>query len=506
MADTALLRAAVESANDAVIITEARLDHPGPRVEYVNPAYCRMTGWSLEETIGATPRVLQGPKTSRALLERLKRDLATTRQFVGETTNYRKDGTEYEVEWRITPLCDDAGTVLKWVAVQRDVTERKRADQEREALVLALREQDKRKDEFLATLAHELRNPLAPLRTGLEVLNHDPGGSAGRAAREMMARQLGHMVRLVDDLLDVSRVSRGAVSLQKSRTDIRAVAETAVEAARPLIEAGGHKLEVELPGAPLELDADPTRLAQVVGNLLANAAKYTPPGGSIRLSAARAGGDIVLAVADTGVGIPPDMLTKVFDIFTQVGQSIERSQGGLGIGLALVKRLVEMHGGTASAASAGAGRGSVFTVRLPLVSGATAEHAGAHPGVRYPARPARRRVLVVDDNVDAAESLALLLGLDGHETAVAHDGPAALELACRFAPEVVFLDLGLPAMNGYEVAKRFRAEPGRAGVLLVALTGWGAEEDRRRSKEAGFDHHLTKPAESERIRELLAAR
>jgi signal transduction histidine kinase len=366
----------------------------------------------------------------------------------------------------------------------------------------ALKEADRRKDEFLATLAHELRNPLAPLANGLEVLKYAATPEAAGQTRHMMERQLGHLVRLVDDLLDISRVTTGKIRLRQEHLDLRAAVEAAVESVRPLVEAGGHALTVRPPAGPLWVHADPTRMTQVVSNLLTNAAKYTPDGGRIDVSAAAEGGRAVVRVTDTGMGIPADMLPKVFDLFTQVGKHLDRAQGGLGIGLSLVRKLVEMHGGEVTAESAGPGRGSTFTVRVPL-GPAPAGAAGAG-GPPSPSHSRRRRVLVVDDNVDAAESLAMLLGLLGHETAVAHTGPDALRQAPAFRPDVVVLDIGLPGMNGYEVARALRADEASAGAVFVALTGWGAEEDRRRSREAGFDVHLTKPVEPRHLEELFA--
>ncbi|AUX45132.1 uncharacterized protein SOCE26_066130 [Sorangium cellulosum] len=368
-----------------------------------------------------------------------------------------------------------------------------------------LRDQDRRKDEFLATLAHELRNPLAPIRTGLEVLRITGDGDQGRKTREMMERQVGHMVRLVDDLLDVSRITRGKVELRRERVELRAVLNSALETSRPLIEAAGHELAIRLPAEPLALDADPTRLAQVFANLFNNATKYTPAGGQIRLVAQRDGGEVVVRVADTGVGIPADMLPKVFDMFTQVGRSIDRAQGGLGIGLTLVRRLVELHGGTIHAESEGPGRGSTFLVRLPLAAterAATAAPPSGRPAVEGHA--AGLRVLVVDDNVDGAESLAALLCVSGHDVRTVHTGPQALVAAREFGPGIVFLDIGLPGMNGYEVARRLRAEPDFAGLVVVALTGWGTEEDRRQTRQAGFDHHLTKPVDTAEVHRLIA--
>ncbi|MDI1481034.1 GAF domain-containing protein [Polyangium sp. y55x31] len=366
-----------------------------------------------------------------------------------------------------------------------------------------LRNQDRRKDEFLATLAHELRNPLAPIRTGLSLLQMTRDEAQGRRIREMMERQVGHMVRMVDDLLDVSRITRGKVELRKERVEFRAVLESALETSRPLIETAKHVLSVSLPSEPLYLSADPTRLSQILANLLNNAAKYTPAGGDIRVTATSEGGHVVVRVEDTGVGIPAEMLPRVFDMFTQVGRSIDRAQGGLGIGLTLVRRLVELHGGTVEAASDGPSRGSIFTVRLPL--GAAEEAQAENPSGDAPSKGAAGglKVLVVDDNVDGAESLAELLQLTGHTTEVAHTGPSALVAARAFEPDVVFLDIGLPGMTGYEVAQRLRAEEALGRVVLVALTGWGTEEDRRQAREAGFDYHLTKPVDLEEVQRIV---
>jgi PAS domain S-box-containing protein len=369
-----------------------------------------------------------------------------------------------------------------------------------------LREQDRRKDEFLATLAHELRNPLAPIRNGLEVMRLTPGnGKVVGKARDMMDRQLGHMVRLIDDLLDMSRITRGKVELKRQRVDVKAVLESALEVSRPLIEAGRHGLFVSPPKEPLPLNADPTRMAQVVSNLLNNAAKYTPEGGRIELSAEREGNEAVVRVRDNGLGIPADMQGAVFELFTQVSKHLDRAQGGLGIGLALVKKLVEMHGGAIAVASDGPGHGSTFTVRLPVAAAPVPVDRGAGPAAASPNQASTpRRILVVDDNVDAAESLAMLLQLAGHTTEAVHSGPAALEAVRAFKPEVVFLDIGLPGMNGYEVAQKLREEPDTSGTVLVALTGWGTEDDRQKAKDHGFDHHLTKPAEAAHVAALLA--
>lgn len=368
----------------------------------------------------------------------------------------------------------------------------------------SLKEQDRRKDEFLAMLAHELRNPLAPVRSGLDVLN--AMGATSKVAvdtRDMMGRQIRHMVRLIDDLMDVSRISQGKLSLKMETVRLRDIVESAVEGSTPLIRAGRHSLDVQLPPPDVQVHADTTRLAQVIGNLLNNAAKYTPDGGRIRLSVQREGGDISIEVADNGVGISAEMLPKIFELFTQAGRSIERAQGGLGIGLALARKLVEMHSGTLDAASIGPGQGSTFTVRLHALS-AAAEEAGVDgPADREHTQTDGLRVLVVDDNVDAAQTLSMMLDMLGHRTATAMSGPQALDQASAFRPQVIFLDIGLPGMSGYDVARHLRGNAQTAAATIVALTGWGSESDRLRARQAGFDHHLTKPIELSSARSIL---
>jgi signal transduction histidine kinase len=365
-----------------------------------------------------------------------------------------------------------------------------------------LSEADRRKDEFIATLAHELRNPLAPVSAGLQVLRmtNDPG--LLQRTLDIMERQLNQMTRLVDDLLDVSRITSGKVLLRLERVLVNVVVEAAVEAARPVISAGYHTLKVDLPRQPLWLEVDAARLAQVIGNLLNNSAKYSGYGTVITLSACRDGDGALIQVTDEGLGIPKDMLGHVFEMFTQVNSNLERAQGGLGIGLALVKQLVEMHGGTVLAESAGAGQGSTFSIRLPLAAAVLEVKNDVKADL--PTSPSSRRILIVDDNVDGALMLAMMLDLSGHVTRTAFTGQEALATGAEFSPEIIFLDIGLPGMNGYEVAKQFRTIPSMADVLLVALTGWGGEEDRRKSKEAGFDRHLTKPIGYPAINALLA--
>jgi PAS domain S-box-containing protein len=448
-------------------------------------------------------------------------DRSTVLAAVERSTDPAGDG-RYAVEFRVVladgtvnwleesgetvfKTVNDCRTPVRRSGVVRDITDRKRTEQALRDSEEALKYADRRKDEFLATLAHELRNPLAPIRTGLHILRLSRDAAVAANTQEMMDRQLSHMVRLIDDLLDVSRITSDKVTLRKERVSLQAVVDMAVEASRPVIEASGHALTLTLPGEPVWLAADPTRLAQVTGNLLTNAAKYTPERGRIELAATLERGEVIVRVTDTGLGIPPGMLAKVFEMFAQVNRTLDRSQGGLGIGLALVKRLVELHGGTITAESPGLGQGSTFTIRLPLASADAVQGEPATSAVGSPRGPITgRRVLVVDDSVDGAESLAMMLQMIGHQTRTAHSGPEALDAARPFKPEVVFLDIGLPGMNGYEVAKQMRAEPSLSETVLVALTGWGSEYDKRQSIQAGFDFHLTKPVQAAAIESILA--
>ncbi len=389
------------------------------------------------------------------------------------------------------------------LALAEDLASRTAIAVENSQLYRELRLADRRKDEFLATLAHELRNPLAPISNGMHVLRVSGGsGALAEETRSMMERQLGQMVRLVDDLLDVSRITRNKLELRKERVSLAAIANSAAEAARPLMEHAGHAFSITLPPAPVYLDADPIRLAQVFSNLLNNAAKYTGPGGRITLTGTLEGDQVVVDVQDNGMGIPGDALSSIFEMFTQVDRNLERAQGGLGIGLSLVRRLVELHGGTISAHSDGPGQGSRFVTRLPAAG--TLAEAATVPREDKPPETARKRVLVVDDNYDSAKSLSVMLGLVGHETHCAHDGMAAIEAAEAFRPDLILLDIGLPKLDGYEACRRIREQPWSQGMVIVALTGWSQDEDRRRSGEAGFDHHLVKPVDMDEIVRLLA--
>lgn len=381
-------------------------------------------------------------------------------------------------------------------AIFTDITARKRAEDE-------LAQAHRRKDEFLAMLAHELRGPLAPLVNMVHILKQSEADAEMiRQATETMERQLGQVVRLVDDLLDVNRVTRNNLILRKTRVDLGSIIEQALEACGPLAARLQHEIVVKLPSEPVCLLADSARLAQVFSNLLINACKYMDPNGRVALEGWTEGGEVLVKVSDTGVGIPPEQLTRIFDMFAQVNKSLERTEGGLGIGLTLVQSLVEMHGGTVEAFSEGLGKGSEFVVRLPILSDAMDCPEEETPAFASQATR-RRRILVVDDNVDAAMSLAIILEFAGHEVHSAHDGLEAVEAAGAFRPEVVLLDIGLPGLSGLDVARRIRQEPWGAGVSLVALTGWGQEEDRRNTQEAGFDAHLVKPVDHADLMALL---
>jgi signal transduction histidine kinase len=382
--------------------------------------------------------------------------------------------------------------VIMWIAL---LALRRREQREREA--------DRRKDEFLATLAHELRNPLAPIRNAMSVLKLAYNDrEAFEQTTAMMKRQLGHLVRLIDDLLDASRISQGKLELRRERVELATIIRQAVETCRPIAECANLEVTVTLPPQPVYLDADSVRLSQVVGNLLNNACKFVRQGGRISLTAERHGNDAVIVVKDNGVGIPPDKLDRIFEMFSQIDQTLERSQGGLGIGLTLARRLVELHGGTIEARSEGIGQGSEFVVCLPVAVGGTSP-VPDEPDEAIQTN-GKRRILVVDDNRDSATSLAMLLRLAGNETSIAYDGVEAVEAAARQRPDVILLDIGLPRLNGFDACRRIREHRWAQNVLIIALTGWGQEEDRRKSAEAGFDGHLVKPVDHAELMRLLA--
>jgi PAS domain S-box-containing protein len=490
------LKALVDTAADAIITIDER-----GTMEAFNPAAERMFGYRRDEVLGRNvnflmPEPFHGEHDAY-IANYLRTGEAKIIGIGREVIGRRKDGRTFPMELAVSEFAH--GERRYFTGIVRDITERKRAEEQ-------LKEADRRKDEFLAVLAHELRGPLAPLRNMVEIIKHaDNDAQLLQDARDTMDRQLSHMVRLVDDLLDVSRISRDAPELRKEQVELSNVIAQALETCRPLADAAGHEILVDLPAEPLLMCADSVRLAQVFSNLLSNACKYSPPRSRIWIHADKKDGEVVVNVKDGGVGITADMLPRVFDMFTRAGRSRELAQGGLGIGLTLVKRLVELHGGSVQAMSEGPGMGSEFVVRLPSL--AAAARPSGRPTADRPVAPAAgpaRRILVVDDNVDSARSLALLLRIAGHETFTAHDGQAAVEAAETLEPDVVLLDLGLPKLSGYEVCRQIRQQDWGKDAVLIALTGWGQDDDRRKTQEAGFDAHLVKPVEYRVLSKLIA--
>jgi PAS domain S-box-containing protein len=482
----------VENAND-IIYTH---DLSG-RLTSWNRAGERVTGYSAQEVQGMNISTLVAPDHLEQARRMIARKVVEGGRTAYELEVFTKDGRRLTVEIS-SRLAHQPGKAPYVQGVARDITERKRAEH-------ALKEADRKKDEFLATLAHELRNPLAPIRNALQILKMgDDNPALVREMREMMERQVQQMVRLVDDLFDVSRITQGSLELRRERLNLAAVAALALETSRPFIEAAGHHLSIELPPEPVWVEGDDTRLAQVLANLLNNSAKYTPSPGQIGLFVERLGDQAFVRVRDNGVGIPAEMLSRVFDMFTQVHSMPTGGQSGLGIGLTLVRKLIDMHGGAVAAHSEGAGKGSEFIIRLPVRAPKTAEAAPPPARADAPAEGAvSRKVLVVDDNVDSAESLGKMLRLMGNQVRTAHDGPSALEEAAQFIPDLVLLDIGLPGMDGHEIARRLRLLSGLQEAVLVAQTGWGQDEDRRRSRAAGFNHHLVKPVSPVALQDLL---
>jgi signal transduction histidine kinase/ActR/RegA family two-component response regulator len=419
-----------------------------------------------------------------------------------DSVRVRKDGSRVPVSLTLSPIVNARGRIVGASKIVRDITERRRAEQALRASEEALKEADQRKNEFLATLAHELRNPLAPIRNSLGLMSHSGAGSRELTyVKDVLERQVNHMVRLIDDLTEVSRITLGKIELRRECLDLGSVIQSAIETSQPILDSGKHELYVDFGREELVVDGDRVRLSQIFSNLLNNAAKYSEDGGPIWLSMRHAKGQAVVTVRDAGIGIPPEMLPRVFEMFTQLDSSAHRKHGGLGIGLTLVQNLVQLHGGKVEAASRGPGSGSEFVVRLPLAaSRPVAEVAPAAPVAALPPL----RVLVVDDNRDAAESSSLLLEVLGAETHVVNDGSSALAALKTFPADLVLLDLGMPGMDGYEVARRIRSDPAHQGLKLVAVTGWGQEEDRLRSRRAGFDHHLVKPTGVEALRAVMA--
>ena len=409
----------------------------------------------------------------------------------------RRDG---EYRWVLDngiPRYESDGEFAGYIGSCVDITERKQTEQ-------ADKEAARRKDEFLATLAHELRNPLAPIGNALEIIKHADGDrDMLQHARDTMERQFGQMVRLVDDLLDIGRITRDKLELRLQRVELASIIHQAVDGSRSVADAGGHELRADLPAKPIWVQGDPVRLVQVFSNLLNNACKFTDPGGKITIVVEPAGAEVSITIRDTGIGLAPNQLESIFEMFSQVDNSLERTRSGLGIGLTLVKRLVELHGGSIVAKSAGLGRGSEFIVRLPmLIDGPRAQHT---PNPLSSQAVAPKRILVTDDNQDAADSVAMLLRLSGHEVETAYDGMKAVEKAESYQPDIMLLDIGLPGMNGYDVCRSIRQQPWGKAIRIVALTGWGQDQDRRNAREAGFDDHLVKPVDPQTLRQAIAA-
>ena len=470
----------------------------------VNPRWCDMLGYTEKEVLGQTIFAISHASSVAPSVAAFDRLAAGGADYQIEKAYSRKDGSVLHAQSNVAALRSLEGKFLGLIAVVLDISERLRADEELRRLAAELSRADRRKDVFLATLAHELRNPLAPLRNGLQLMKLGASTNANtEQVRAMMDRQLSQLVRLVDDLLDVSRITEGKVELRKAVIDLKAVIHAALETSRPGVEQAGHELTIDLPHEPIIVDGDAARLAQVVSNLLNNSAKYTPRAGRIWLKAWREGNTVVVSVKDNGIGIPAGMIGQVFDMFTQVDRTLERTTGGLGIGLSLVKGLVHLHGGTIDARSEGEGLGSEFVVRLPVAM-AFDEVALPATILASEAVPfARLRILVVDDNVDAADSLGALVELLGHEVRIANDGEAGVAVASQFQPNMVLMDIGMPKLNGYEAARQIRQQLWGRTTVLVALTGWGQADDRRNSADAGFDHHLVKPIEMDDLLKLL---
>ena len=483
-------RLMIESVKDYAIFM---LDAEG-RVVSWNAGAQRIKGYTHAEIIGRHFSLFY-PQEARDR-KWPEEELAAAREhgrFEDEGVRVRKDGSTFWANVALTPIYEAGGVLRGYAKVTRDLTDRRRVE--------ALEKAERQTNEFLAMLAHELRNPLAPIRNALHLLAKKPTTDPAELwVRDVLQRQTVQMTRLVDDLLDVSRITRSTVVLAKVPVDLRKAVREAADAAAQWMQARRHELALSVPDAPLEVEADPVRLNQIIQNLLHNAAKFTPDGGRIEVRAARADATVVLTVTDNGVGMTREIADTAFELFKQGQQAIDRQEGGLGVGLTLVERLVTLHGGTVEAKSEGPGKGSEFTVRLPASTGAVPAQP---PPVADEARGSARRILVVDDNVDAANALRYLLENDGHEVRIAMDGPDGLALAREFKPDALLLDIGLPRLSGYDIARAVRNDDSLSHATLIAVTGYGQPQDRERSSAAGFDHHLTKPVEFRALQRLL---
>ena len=486
---------------DLSLPAEAQLDHlyRHVRLAELNDAMARMYGYEQADALLDAPLALMLPPDNPAARAYLLSIIEIGYAFSDvESAERGRDGSIRYFDNSMVPVVQNGKLLRAW-GVQRDITERKLAEE-------ALRDADRRKDTFLATLAHELRNPLAPIRNGLQILSKRAGGKDEivQQTLTMMQRQMSHLVRLVDDLLDVSRITRGKLQLKLQRVSVTKLVASAVDASHSLLASAGIELENNSSQTDLLVDGDPDRLIQVISNLLSNAAKFTTCGGRINLEVIRQGQHVLIQVSDSGIGIPAHELERIFEPFTQVDAKQAPTQGGLGIGLSLVRDLVHMHGGTVAAQSDGVGMGSTFIVRLPLAGSSEAHQATATPAPTRPMEHAHsRRILVVDDSPDAAQSLAMLLEIDGHEVQTASNGVEAIEQTATFKPDVIFMDVGMPVLDGMEAARRIRHSKLGSTISIVALTGWGQESDRDRTREAGMDHHLVKPVSADDLREVL---
>jgi PAS domain S-box-containing protein len=489
-----LYRAIGESINYGVWVSDAQ-----GRAIYISDSFLKLVGLTMEQAANDGWGSVLHPDDIADTLESWKETARTGNIWYREHRFMGVDGKYHAILAQGVPIRDEQGTIQRWAGINLDISRLKNTE-------LALLEADRRKDEFLATLSHELRNPLAPIRNAVRILDSDAADERQRKwGREVIARQVQRMSLLLDDLLDVSRITRDQLELKKDYVDLKAVVGVAVETARPLLDAKKHQLSINLPSGKVTLEADPLRLSQVIGNLLTNAAKYTDAGGRITLTASLANAELLISIRDTGIGLTPESIPGLFTMFSQVNSAVDRAEGGLGIGLALVKGLVALHGGRVEARSEGLGRGSEFIVHLPqkvLAPKSTAVVEDTRGAANAPAIR-RCRVLVADDNRDAAESLGMVLRFAGYEAFMAFSGAEALDIGARERPQAAIIDIGMPGMSGHEVARRMRLEAWGKNAVLIALTGWGQEQDKQAAKAAGFDEHLTKPVDPDAVESVL---